>query len=154
MSHVVHRLPRSAYARTAFWDRSNHSRFSARLQSLRALVVTGRTEISEIQGELDERPIVRSVWQWEDVEWEKLSFTEKIEVWWDIVVGRTWDELRVRYPERSAFNWSHAAQFRLRRSAPLAGACSADSASYTSSRTSGRSPGRTVSVSPACAHCS
>lgn len=66
------------------------------------MVVTGRTEVTEIQTELDERPVVRSVWQWEDVEWEKLTFTEKISVWWDIVVGRTVDELRVRTALRGA----------------------------------------------------
>lgn len=60
------------------------------------MVVTGRTEVTEIQTELDERPVVRSVWQWEDVEWEQLTVKEKLGVWWDIVVGRTWDELRVR----------------------------------------------------------
>lgn len=65
-------------------------------QALRAMVLTGRTEVTEIQNELDERPVVRSVWQWEDVEWEKLTLVEKVRAWFDIVFGRTWDELRVR----------------------------------------------------------
>ena len=39
-----------------------------------------------------ERPTVRQVMDWSDVDWAALSTRERLQTWWDIVIGKTLDE--------------------------------------------------------------
>ena len=41
-----------------------------------------------------ERPTVRQVMDWNDVDWAALSPRERVTAWWDIIVGKTLDEWR------------------------------------------------------------
>jgi hypothetical protein len=64
-------------------------------QALRAIVTAGRANSgSLLEPMVLDRPTVRQVMDWNDVDWAALSGRERVQVWYDIIIGKTLDEWR------------------------------------------------------------
>jgi hypothetical protein len=62
-------------------------------QALRAVITAGRTPAGGIlEPMVLERPTVRQVMDWSDVDWAALSMRDRLQTWWDIVIGKSLDE--------------------------------------------------------------
>ena len=63
------------------------------LQALRALVTAGRSDVEAlVEPVVVEAPVVRTVMDWQAVDWARLSLAQRLGVLYDIFVGKTLDQ--------------------------------------------------------------